>query len=169
MEVERVQALAFGDLSELPAKFIRPEHERPENSKPLEGVSVPVVSLSTQPHDELVKQVFEACSQWGFMLVTDHGLCPELIKRLQEVGQEFFALPQKEKEAYANDPSTGKFEGYGTKMTKNLEEKVEWVDYFFHLTSPLSKVNHDVWPKHPPSYRYTNIDLLLEIKHQSVF
>ena len=153
MEVERVQALAFGDLNELPAKFIRPANERPENSMPLEGVTVPVISLS-QPHDVLVKEVFEACSQWGFFLVTDHGLSPELIQRLQEVGQEFFALPQKEKEAYANDPSTGKFEGYGTKMTKNLDEKVEWVDYFFHLTSPPSKVNHDIWPKHPPSYRY---------------
>ena len=39
-------------------------------------------------------------------------------KRQIEVDQEFFALPQKEKETYANDPSTGKFEGYGTKMTK---------------------------------------------------
>ncbi|XVE95437.1 hypothetical protein REPUB_Repub02eG0097100 [Reevesia pubescens] len=162
MEVERVQALAFGDLSELPAKFIRPAHERPENSKPLEGVTVPVISLSL-PHDVLVKEVYEACSQWGFFLVTDHGFSPELIKRLQEVGQEFFALPQKEKEAYANDPSTGKFEGYGTKMTKNLEEKVEWVDYFFHLTSPLSKVNHDIWPKHPPSYREVNEEYSKEI------
>ncbi|KAK6246163.1 hypothetical protein QUC31_000939 [Theobroma cacao] len=155
MEVERVQALAFGGLNELPAQFIRPAHERPENSKPIEGVTVPVISLS-QPRDVLVKEVSEACSQWGFLLVTDHGLSPELIKRLQQVGQEFFALPQKEKEAYANDPSSGKFEGYGTKMTKNLEEKVEWVDYYFHLMSPPSKVNHDIWPKHPPSYREVN-------------
>ncbi|XWS25184.1 hypothetical protein CRYUN_Cryun27aG0048100 [Craigia yunnanensis] len=162
MEVERVQALASGGLNELPSKFIRPAHERPENSKPLEGVTVPVISLS-QPLDVLVKEVSEACSQWGFFLVTDHGLSPELNKRLQEVGQEFFALPQKEKEAYANDPSTGKFEGYGTKMTKNLEEKVEWVDYFFHLTSPPSKVNHDIWPKHPPSYREVNEEYSKEI------
>jgi flavonol synthase len=73
---------------------------------------------------------------------------------LQNVGNEFFSLPQKEKESYANDPSSGKFEGYGTKMTKNLEEKVEWLDYYFHLMSPSSKVDYEMWPKSPPSYRY---------------
>ncbi|KAE8658984.1 S-locus lectin protein kinase family protein [Hibiscus syriacus] len=130
MEVERVQALAFitGGLKELPAKFICPPHERPENSKPLEGVTVPVVSLML-PHGVLIERVFEACTQWGYFLA---------------------------KEAYANDPSTGKFEGYVTKMTKNLDEKVEWVDSFFHHISPPSKVNLDVWPKHPPSYREVN-------------
>lgn len=156
MEVERVQALAYGgELKELPTQFIRPEHERPENSKPIEGVTVPVISLSSQrDHDVVVNEIHEACKQWGFFLITDHGIPSTLIQRLQEVGQEFFKLPQEEKEAYANDPSTGKFEGYGTKMTKNVEQKVEWLDYFFHFMSPKSKVNYDFWPKNPPTYRY---------------
>ncbi|XP_054792833.1 flavonol synthase/flavanone 3-hydroxylase-like [Prosopis cineraria] len=152
MEVERVQCLASGLLQDLPSQFIRPADERPQNTKALEGVTVPVISLSL-PHDLLVKQIAEAASKWGFFLVTDHGIPPTLIRRLQEVGQKFFALPQKEKESYANDPSTGSFEGYGTKMTKNLEEKVEWIDYYFHMMAPPSKVNYDMWPKNPPSYR----------------
>ena len=153
MEVERVQALASGaDLNELPAKFIRPAHERPENTKPLEGVSVPVISLA-ESHDVLVKEIYKACSEWGFFPLKDHGISPGLIEKLQEVGIEFFKQPQEEKEKYANDPSTGKFEGYGTKMTKNLDEKVEWVDYFFHLMSPPSNVNHQIWPQTPSSYR----------------
>ncbi|KAI9086842.1 hypothetical protein K1719_031165 [Acacia pycnantha] len=152
MEVERVQHLACGLLKELPAQFIRPANERPENTKAVEGVRLPVISLSL-PHDLLVKQIAEAASEWGIMLITDHGISSTLISRLQEVGQQFFALPQKEKEAYANDPSTGHFEGYGTRMTKNDEHKVEWIDYFFHLMSPSSKINYDMWPKNPPSYR----------------
>ncbi|KAJ1380271.1 Oxoglutarate/iron-dependent dioxygenase [Sesbania bispinosa] len=152
MKVERIQTLALKQLKELPTQFIRPANERPENTKAMEGVTVPVISLS-QPQDLLVKQVNEAASEWGFFLITDHGISPTLIQRLQEVGQEFFALPQNVKEAYANDPSTGSFEGYGTKMTRNLEEKVEWVDYYFHLMAPPSKVNYDMWPKSPPSYR----------------
>ncbi|MED6210475.1 hypothetical protein PIB30_064472 [Stylosanthes scabra] len=154
MEVERIQNLAFNNqLKELPPQFVRPFSERPENTKAVEGVTVPVISLSQPQRDLLVKEVAEAASQWGFFLVTSHGISPALIKRLQEVGEEFFALPQKEKEAYANDPSNGNFEGYGTKMTKNLEEKVEWVDYFFHMMSPFSKINYNKWPKNPPSYR----------------
>ncbi|MED6152200.1 hypothetical protein PIB30_089586 [Stylosanthes scabra] len=153
-EVERIQTLAFNNqLKELPPQFIRPFNERPENTEAVEGVAVPLVSLSQPRRDLLVKEVAEAASQWGFFLVTGHGISPALIKQLQEVGEEFFALPPKEKEAYANDLSNGNFEGYGTKMTKNLEEKMEWVDYFFHMMAPSSKVNYHKWPKDPPSYR----------------
>ncbi|KAJ4963286.1 hypothetical protein NE237_023225 [Protea cynaroides] len=77
----------------------------------LEGVKVPIIFLS-QPNDVLVKE---------------------------EVGEEFVKLPQEEKDKYANDHSAGKFDGYGTKMTKNHDEKVEWVDYFFHHVWPPSK------------------------------
>lgn len=152
-----MQCLASGLLKELPSQFIRPADERPENTKAVEGVTVPVISLSL-PHDLLVKQVAEAASEWGFMLITDHGISQILIGRLQEAGEQYFALPQKEKESYANDPSTGSFEGYGTKMTRNLEQKVEWIDYYFHMMSPPSKVNYDMWPKNPPSYRFVKLN-----------
>ena len=152
MGVERVQALSFAGLEELPAQFVRPESERPANTKAAEGVTVPLISLS-QPRDAVVKEVAAAAAEWGFFLATDHGIPPELIRRLHEVGLGFFELPQEEKESYANDPSCGKFEGYGTKMTKNHDEKVEWIDYFFHVTSPPSKVNHHIWPKNPQAYR----------------
>nr|AUM57430.1 flavonol synthase [Camellia fraterna] len=162
MEVERVQALSDVTLHELPANFIRPAHEQPENSKAIEGVTVPVISLS-QPHDVVVDELSMACSEWGFFLITDHGIEPSLIGRLKEVGEEFFKLPQKEKESYANDPSSGSFEGYGTKMTKNLDEKVEWVDYYFHIMHPPKKLNHDMWPKNPSSYRGVTEEYNVEI------
>ncbi len=162
MEVERVQALSHVTLHELPAKFIRPAHEQPENSKAIEGVTVPVISLS-QPHDVVVDELSKACSEWGFFLITDHGIEPSLIGRLKDVGEEFFKLPQKEKESYANDPSSGSFEGYGTKMTKNLDEKVEWVDYYFHIMHPPKKLNHDMWPKNPSSYRGVTEEYNVEI------
>ncbi|KAK7380789.1 hypothetical protein VNO78_33308 [Psophocarpus tetragonolobus] len=152
MEEKRIQTLALKELKELPPQFIRPANERPENTKAKEGVPVPIISLS-QPHHVLVKEIAEAASEWGFFLITHHGISQTLIQHLQEVGKDFFSLPQEEKEVYANDPSNGKFDGYGSKMTKNLEEKVEWVDYFFHLMAPPSKVNYDIWPKHPSSYR----------------
>ena len=68
MTAERVQALALGGLNKLPAQFIRPVHERPENTVAVHGVTVPVISLS-QPHDVVVKEVAEACQEWGFFLI----------------------------------------------------------------------------------------------------
>ncbi|CAL1362185.1 unnamed protein product [Linum trigynum] len=152
--MESFQDLAYngGTTQQLPPQFIRPSHERPENTKAIEGVTVPVVSLS-QPHELLVDQVSKACMEWGFVMVTNHGISATLIQRLKEVGEGFFALPLKAKQAYANDAANGKFEGYGTKMIKNPDEKTEWLDYFFHLAAPPAKVNPQIWPKHPPSYR----------------
>lgn len=152
MELERIQSLSHEGLNQLPSKFIRPDYERPENTKAIEGVGVPVISLSQQ-HDFIVREISRAANEWGFFLIKDHGIPQALIKRLRYVGEEFFKITQEEKERYANDPSIGKFEGYGTKMTKNLEDKLEWVDYFFHMMYPPNKVNFDVWPKNPASYR----------------
>lgn len=151
---QRVQALASVPSDEIPANFIRPTHEQPGNSKAVEGVTVPVISLSSElPRHEVVAQVQRACSEWGFLVVTDHGISPSLIQRVQAVGVEFFDLPLVEKEKYSNDPSKGDFEGYGTKMTKNHEEKLEWIDYFFHIMYPPSKVKHQKWPHKPSTYR----------------
>lgn len=152
-EVQRVQSLASFGLKELPTQFIRPAQEQPANSKALEGLEVPKICLS-QPSHVLINQLSQACREWGGFVLTDHGISPELIRQLQGVGREFFHLPQEEKEIYANDPSSGNMEGYGTKMTKNLEQKVEWIDYYFHLMCPTSRVNFDLWPKNPPPYRY---------------
>ncbi|CAK9160395.1 unnamed protein product [Ilex paraguariensis] len=96
MQVERVQALSHGGLHELPAQFIRPAHERPENSKAIEGMTVPVISLLL-PHDELVHELSKACSEWGVFLMTDYGISASLIPRLQTAGQEFFNLPPEER------------------------------------------------------------------------
>lgn len=152
MEVERVQALATAGLDILPSQFVRPSHEQPENTKAIKGVTVPVLSLSGT-RESVVEAMYRACNEWGFFLLTDHGIPLELVERLKEVGVEFFSQPQAEKEKYANDPTKGSFEGYGTKMTKNHDEKIEWIDYFFHVMSPDSRVKHEVWPQNPPSYR----------------
>ncbi|OWM88439.1 flavonol synthase/flavanone 3-hydroxylase-like [Punica granatum] len=149
---ERVQALASAAIHELPDMFVRLAHEQPANSKAIEGVKVPVISLSG-PRDAVVDKMRRACNEWGFFLATDHGIPGPLIEQVKRVGVEFFELPHAEKEKLANDRSAGDFEGYGTKMTYNHEQKVEWLDYYFHLLFPPCKVRHERWPHHPPSYK----------------
>ncbi|KAF7816885.1 flavonol synthase/flavanone 3-hydroxylase-like [Senna tora] len=152
MEIEREQKLSFEEMKEVPPQFVRPVNERPENTKAVEGVSVPVISLSL-PHHLLVKQITEAASEWGFFLITDHGISPTLIQRLQ----------QDQKEALANDPSAASFQGYGTKFTKNLDQKLEWIHYFFHVMAPPSKVDYNMWPQNPPSYRQVTEEYNVEL------
>ncbi|KAM7507701.1 hypothetical protein LguiA_018154 [Lonicera macranthoides] len=49
----------------------------PKLAKPLKGITMPVISLS-QPHDRVVEMISKPCREWGFFLVTDQGLQPEL-------------------------------------------------------------------------------------------
>ncbi|CAD6341436.1 unnamed protein product [Miscanthus lutarioriparius] len=46
------------------------------------------------------------------------------------------------------DPASGKIEGYGTKLQRDLEGKKTWNDFFFfHVVAPPEKVDHAVWPE----------------------
>ncbi|OVA10410.1 Oxoglutarate/iron-dependent dioxygenase [Macleaya cordata] len=144
MGVERVQSLALKGISELPAHFVRSESERPENSKAVEGIKVPVISLSQPNKDVLVHEISKACSEWGFFALTDHGVSQSLFDQLRYVGEEFFKLSAEEKERHANDFSSGKVEGYGTKLVKNNDEKLEWVDYYFHLIEVTEEYTKEV-------------------------
>nr|AIY60790.1 flavonol synthase [Dioscorea alata] len=175
MEVERVQAIASLSILKdtLPPEFIRSEYEQPGITTFTGPVpDIPVIDLSKRElREELMQEIRNASEEWGIFQVVNHGIPEKVIKELQSVGKEFFELPLDEKEKYAVKP--GSFEGYGTKLQKEPEGKKAWVDYLFHNVWPPSRVNHDIWPQNPPSYREANeeyakhlirvVDDLLEI------
>ena len=151
-----MQAIASltANLDTIPSEFIRSEHERPDITTYHGPVpDIPVVDLSDTDRDRVVKAITGAAQEWGIFQVLNHGIPVEVIKELQRVGKEFFELPQEEKEVYATVPDSGSFEGYGTKLQKDLEGKKAWVDYLFHKIWPESAINYKFWPKNPPEYR----------------
>ncbi|CAN6478591.1 unnamed protein product [Victoria cruziana] len=160
---ERVQDIASRGIDRLPEQFVREVHERPENSKAVEGKDVPVISLG-RPFEKVVEEMAKACREWGIFVLTDHSVSSETIGALQDVGRRFFELPLEEKEKYANDAANGKMEGYGTKMVKNQAMKLEWIDYYFHMLSPPHKVDYALWPLDPPSYREVTEEYGKELK-----
>ncbi|KAI3984120.1 hypothetical protein MKX01_035247 [Papaver californicum] len=134
-------------ISNLPEHFMRSENEMPEHSQAIEGIQVLIISLSQPNKDVLVHELSKACNEWGIFALTDHGIPQSLLDQLRYVGEE----------KHASNPSSGNFEGYATRMVRNYGEKIEWVDYYFHLMYPPCKVNHQAWPEHPPSYRYIHV------------
>nr|BAU20368.1 flavonol synthase [Tricyrtis sp. Shinonome] len=157
MEVERVQAIASLPLDAIPSEFIRSEHEQPGTTTfhgPIP--EVPVIDISDPDRSRVVQTITEAAIEWGFFQVVNHDIPEKVIQELQRVGKEFFELPQEEKEAVSMVPGSGSFEGYGTKLQKELEGKKAWVDFLFHNVWPSSRVNYRFWPKNPPSYKKAN-------------
>ena len=62
--------------------------------------SIPILKLSEFVTDQtqFIDQLHNACSDIGFFSITDHGICPSLMKEMRIVLQEFFSLPLIEKE-----------------------------------------------------------------------
>lgn len=108
---------------------------------------IPVVDLSNPNEDLVARAVVKASEEWGIFHVVNHGIPPELIRRLKEVGTEFYELPETEKEAVAKPEDSTDIEGYTTNFKG-------WADHLFHRIWPPSRVNYRFWPKNSPDYRY---------------
>nr|QDY98367.1 flavonol synthase [Apocynum venetum] len=159
MEVERVQSIASmsKNLDKIPGEFIRSEKEQPGNTT-LHGVvlEVPVIDLNDPDEKNIVHLMSEASKEWGIFQVVNHGIPQDVITKLQQVGKEFFELPQEEKEEIAKTPGSKSLEGYGSTLQKEAEGKKGWVDHLFHIIWPPPAINYKFWPKNPPSYRDAN-------------
>jgi len=114
--------------------------------------------------DEVVKQIREACIEWGGFQIVNHGVSPALMERTRQVAKEFFALPVEEKWKYsASTPTTtvDLFHGYGTKEfgTKGALDRG---DQLRHRTWPLSAREYGQWPTNPSSFRETEEEYVQE-------
>lgn len=107
-------------------------------------MDVPIVDLSNPNEDLVARAVVKASEEWGIFQVVNHGIPPELMRRLKEVGTEFFELPETEKEAVAKPEDSMDVEGYRTKFKKDLDALV---DHLFHRIWPPSRVSYRIWPK----------------------
>lgn len=80
-----------------------------------------------------------------------HEISSEVISKLQAVGKEFFDLMQEEKEVHTKLSGSKSFEGYGSKLQKEVSGKKGWVDHLFHKIWPPSAFNYQFWSKPPCS------------------
>ncbi|EFH41653.1 hypothetical protein ARALYDRAFT_494607 [Arabidopsis lyrata subsp. lyrata] len=114
-----------------------------------ETKKIPVVDLS-DPSDELVAHaVVKASEEWGILQVVNHGIPADLMRRLQEVGRQFFELPATEKESVTRPVDSQDIEGYFPKDPKHLKA---WDDHLIHNIWPPASINYRYWPNNPSDY-----------------
>ncbi|XP_057458982.1 jasmonate-induced oxygenase 1-like [Lotus japonicus] len=166
--VSRVQALAESGISSIPERFIKPTSQRPTKTTFTNNhasevhddentINIPVIDLQhvygddSRLCEETLKRVSEACREWGFFQVVNHGVSHELMKHAREVWREFFHLPHEVKEDYANSPTT--YEGYGSRLGVKKGAILDWSDYFFLHYMPSLLRDQAKWPSLPTSLR----------------
>ncbi|KAI3705028.1 hypothetical protein L1987_75258 [Smallanthus sonchifolius] len=154
--VVRVQSLSDSGESIIPARYIKPPSDRPSlNSSP--DINIPLIDLSGLTDGDLsfreatLKQISDACREWGFFQVINHGLRPELVDGAREIWREFFHESMDVKQKYANSPKT--YEGYGSRLGLQKGAVLDWSDYYFLHYLPSSLKDHNKWPENPSSLR----------------
>ncbi|XP_059656353.1 protein DOWNY MILDEW RESISTANCE 6-like [Cornus florida] len=137
--------------SSLPESYIRPESERPKLSEVSDCENVPIIDLGCGDRDLIVQQIGDACQQYGFFQVINHGVSKESIKKMQSVANEFFCLPVEEKmKLYSEDPS--KTVRLSTSFNVKKEKVHNWRDFLRLHCYPLDKYMPE-WPSNPSSFK----------------
>uniref|UniRef100_A0A7N0VKC7 Non-haem dioxygenase N-terminal domain-containing protein n=1 Tax=Kalanchoe fedtschenkoi TaxID=63787 RepID=A0A7N0VKC7_KALFE len=150
-----------------PAYLLDPEH-RP---KPATAVvhGLPVIDLaealaSPTPSDlsKPISEIRDACRDWGFFQVVNHGVDAAVRDRFEAAARRFFALPLEEKRKVLRD-EVNPLGYYDVEHTKNVRDWMEVFDYSptGSLEIPgsddpldealLKKINQ--WPENPPEFK----------------
>lgn len=151
---QRVQSIAESGIKILPSNYIKPEPERPQAGNISIHQKVPVIDmfgLNDERRCRTMEEISDACTEWGFFQVINHGIDSKLLTTALDVSRQFFSLPLEEKQKHANDPIT--YEGYGSRIGVQKGAIPDWGDYYFHHFMPLTVRNESKWPSKPATYR----------------
>jgi isopenicillin N synthase-like dioxygenase len=121
--------------------------------------AVPVISMAL-PAEQFAQEFGASFERFGFAMITDHGIDPDLIDEAWDKAKAFFALDEEKKRAY-HIPGGGGARGYtpfGTEIAKGAKE----VDLkeFWHVGRDLPAGHHlaaqqpnNVWPAEVAGFR----------------
>lgn len=167
--IVRVQTLSESGICAIPERYVKPPPERPTTSliDDVEDANIPIIDLEclneynnyqdckNNNHGDkktlILGQISEACREWGFFQIVNHGVSPELLDKTREVWHRFFHLPMEMKQIYANSPKT--YEGYGSRLGVQQGAILDWGDYFYLHYLPLTLKDYNKWPSLPTNCR----------------
>ncbi|XP_015878703.1 protein DOWNY MILDEW RESISTANCE 6 [Ziziphus jujuba] len=148
--------------SNLPESYVRPESERPRLSEVSDCENLPIIDLSLQDRQLVAQQIGDACKNYGFFQVTNHGVSTEAVEKMMCVAREFFELPVEEKmKLYSDDPS--KTMRLSTSFNVNKETVHNWRDYLRLHCYPLDKYVPE-WPSNPSSFKEIVRNYCIEVR-----
>lgn len=123
---------------------------------------VPILSLATLDADDFAQAIGGSFREFGFAMVTDHGLDPDLIARGWALAKAFFALPEAVKRAYLLSGGAGQrgYTAFGTEIAKGAREND--LKEFWHVGRELPAGDRlaetmppNIWPSEIDGFEET--------------
>ena len=122
----------------------------------LEAGVIPIIDLSPyrdgtpEGKAAVAAEVDAACRSVGFLIVTGHGVAPELIERVRSVTKEFFALPDETK--LLNKMPPDRYRGY-------MAEAESLAASYGQESPPDLKESYSIGPVNTPDEEYYSPEL----------
>ncbi|WCJ34418.1 2-oxoglutarate (2OG) and Fe(II)-dependent oxygenase superfamily protein [Euphorbia peplus] len=154
-----VKQLRDKGLKKIPRKYILPIQERPNSFQEISGkdkqnLELPIIDfaeLQGSNRNQVLKSLSDACQQYGFFQVINHGIPNDVISGMIDASKRFFELPLEERSKYMSSDMTALVR-YGTSFNQNKDKVFCWRDFLKLMSHPLSDVLPH-WPSSPPDFR----------------
>ncbi|XP_068342279.1 probable 2-oxoglutarate-dependent dioxygenase SLC1 isoform X1 [Pyrus communis] len=147
-------------INKLPNKYILPTLERPNRSDDQEpnvsnqNLKLPIIDfkeLQGPNRPQVIKSLANACEQYGFFQLVNHGIPSDITSSMTDVSTRFFELPFEERAKYMSSDMRAPVR-YGTSFNQNKDKVFYWRDFLKLMCHPLPDVlSH--WPSSPVDMR----------------
>ncbi|XP_057798921.1 2-oxoglutarate-dependent dioxygenase 19-like [Salvia miltiorrhiza] len=125
------------------------------DSKGSHSDSLPIIDFSllnsTDPHQrsQTLRHLDDACREWGFFILVNHGIPETLLKAIIEASVEFFELPEEEKRRYEAKSASDPIKSGSGSLINTADQRVHlWRDFVKSYVHPDFNC-----PRHPHSLR----------------
>ncbi|XP_062102313.1 flavanone 3-dioxygenase 2-like [Humulus lupulus] len=153
------------DMKFVPEAYIMPPDTRPGNTKVPICENIPVIDLKADP-TKLSHQILDACKEFGFFQLINHGVPEKMLRDVLEVTKEYFKLPAEDKAIMFSD-DINQSSRLHTSMDYTKEQLHYWRDALKHPCHPLEK-HIQSWPQKPPQYREVMGPYSVEVRNLSL-
>ncbi|XP_021677380.2 probable 2-oxoglutarate-dependent dioxygenase SLC1 [Hevea brasiliensis] len=156
-----VKRLYEKGIDKIPNKYILPVQERPNNTSQAEpsetcreSIKLPIIDfaeLQGSNRPQVLKSLADACKQYGFFQLVNHGIPKDVIRGMVAAAERFFELPYKERSKYMSSDMQALVR-YGTSFNQNKDSVFCWRDFLKLMCHPLPDVLPH-WPSSPTDFR----------------
>ncbi|KAL8091119.1 oxoglutarate-dependent flavonoid 7-O-demethylase 1-like [Apium graveolens] len=154
LQVPSVQELVKEKSVMVPIRYIRSDQE-PVVLSSTDLLEVPVIDmgilLDGDSMDAELSKLHQACKDWGFFQLINHGVSNLLLDKVKTEVEQFFKMPLEDKNKFGQ--LEGDIEGYGQHFVVSNEQKLDWADIFYMITLPTDLRKPHLLPRLPQSFR----------------
>ncbi|KAK3034255.1 hypothetical protein RJ639_032190 [Escallonia herrerae] len=148
---EFIQEIIRRNPSCIPERYLRREEDKAKDvDMTALAADIPVFDLTllSNGNKEELQKLDNACKDWDFFQVTNHGIAAEVLQGTKKATADFFNLPIQENTKYSFHPEFKT--GYGQPFPVAEDEILDWSDSLLLLLYPPQNRCPELWPATPP-------------------